>query len=83
MRGHGLSPRNEGYRDNNVAQYVRYDLPAIADFIFEQTGQGAHWIGHSLGGVILAAAWVAVISNSHVLVRPRCSAVRSAAPTGP
>jgi len=56
MRGHGLSPRNDSYRDNNVAQYVRYDLPAIADFIFEQTGQAAHWIGHSLGGVILAAA---------------------------
>ncbi|WP_343350074.1 alpha/beta fold hydrolase [Pseudomonas sediminis] len=56
MRGHGLSPRNQGYRDNNVAQYVRYDLPAIADFIFEQTGQAAHWVGHSLGGVILAAA---------------------------
>ena len=56
MRGHGLSPRNENYRDNHVAQYVRYDLPAIADFIIEQTGQTAHWIGHSLGGVILAAA---------------------------
>ncbi|MBH3338458.1 alpha/beta fold hydrolase [Pseudomonas mendocina] len=56
MRGHGLSPRNEGYRDNSVAQYVRYDLPAIADFIFEQSGQPAHWVGHSLGGVILAAA---------------------------
>ena len=56
MRGHGLSPRNENYRDNHVAQYVRYDLPAIADFIIEQTGQAAHWIGHSLGGVILAAA---------------------------
>ncbi len=56
MRGHGLSPRNESYRDNSVAQYVRYDLPAIADFIFEQTGQAAHWFGHSLGGVILAAA---------------------------
>lgn len=56
MRGHGLSPRNEGYRDNSVAQYVHYDVPAIADFLFEQTGQAAHWIGHSLGGVILAAA---------------------------
>ncbi|WP_296270724.1 alpha/beta fold hydrolase [Pseudomonas sp. UBA6323] len=56
MRGHGLSPRNEDYRDNSVAQYVRYDLPAIADFIFEQSGQPAHWVGHSLGGVILAAA---------------------------
>ncbi|VXC99695.1 conserved hypothetical protein [Pseudomonas sp. 8Z] len=56
MRGHGLSPRNERYRDNTVAQYVRYDLPAIAEFVYEQTGQAAHWLGHSLGGVTLAAA---------------------------
>ncbi|WP_322977656.1 alpha/beta fold hydrolase [Pseudomonas sp. C11] len=56
MRGHGLSPRNQNYRDNSVAQYVRYDLPAIAEFVYEQTGQTAHWLGHSLGGVILAAA---------------------------
>ena len=56
MRGHGLSPRNEHYRNNSVAQYVRYDLPAIAEFVYEQTGQTAHWLGHSLGGVILAAA---------------------------
>lgn len=56
MRGHGLSPRNTDYRNNSVAQYARYDLPAIADFVFEQTGQTAHWLGHSLGGVVLAAA---------------------------
>ncbi|WP_277374551.1 alpha/beta fold hydrolase [Pseudomonas sp. AA-38] len=56
MRGHGLSPRNTDYRNNSVAQYARYDLPAIADFVFEQTGQAAHWLGHSLGGVVLAAA---------------------------
>lgn len=56
MRGHGLSPRNRTYRHNCVADYVRYDLPAIAAFIHEQNPQPAHWLGHSLGGVILAAA---------------------------
>ena len=55
MRGHGLSIRNDGYRDNRVADYARYDLPALASFIHEQCGQPAHWIGHSLGGVVLAA----------------------------
>lgn len=82
MRGHGLSPRNENYRDNHVAQYVRYDLPAIADFIIEQTGQAAHWVGHSLGGVILAAALGAVISTSRGRVRRHCSAARSAGSIG-
>lgn len=56
MRGHGLSPRNRNYRYNRVADYARYDLPAIAAFVHELTGQAAHWLGHSLGGTTLAAA---------------------------
>ncbi|UVE19391.1 lysophospholipase [Pseudomonas sp. LS44] len=56
MRGHGLSPRNQAYRHNRVADYARYDLPAIAAFVREQSGQAPHWIGHSLGGITLAAA---------------------------
>ena len=56
MRGHGLSPRNRQYKHNKVSDYVRYDLPAIADFIYEQNPQKAHWLGHSLGGITLAGA---------------------------
>ena len=56
MRGHGLSARNAAYRHNRVADYARYDLPAIAAFVIEQSGQVPHWIGHSLGGTTLAAA---------------------------
>ncbi|AYF86144.1 MULTISPECIES: alpha/beta fold hydrolase [unclassified Pseudomonas] len=56
MRGHGLSPRNQQYRRNRVADYARFDLPAIAAFVREQCGQVPHWIGHSLGGTTLAAA---------------------------
>ncbi len=56
MRGHGLSQRNQSYRQNRVADYARYDLPAIGAFVHEQSGQAAHWIGHSLGGITLAAA---------------------------
>ncbi|MBS7558771.1 alpha/beta fold hydrolase [Pseudomonas sp. RC4D1] len=56
MRGHGLSRRNADYRKNRVADYARYDLPAIAAFVREQSAQIPHWIGHSLGGTTLAAA---------------------------
>lgn len=56
MRGHGLSPRNQAYTHNRVSDYVRYDLPAIADFVHEQNPQPAHWLGHSLGGITLAGA---------------------------
>jgi pimeloyl-ACP methyl ester carboxylesterase len=56
MRGHGLSQRNQNYRNNRVADYARYDLPAIGAFVREQSDQVPHWIGHSLGGITLAAA---------------------------
>ena len=56
MRGHGLSPRNHDYKHNKVSDYVRYDLPAIADFVYEQSPQKAHWLDHSLGGITLAGA---------------------------
>jgi predicted alpha/beta hydrolase len=56
MRGHGLSKRNHGYAKNRVADYARYDVPAIGAFVREQSGQIPHWIGHSLGGTTLAAA---------------------------
>lgn len=56
MRGHGLSPRNRLYPRNCVADYARFDLPAIAAFVDEQCGRPAHWLGHSLGGLSIAAA---------------------------
>lgn len=56
MRGHGLSPRNRSYSRNRLADYIRHDLPAIAAFVIEQSGQRPHWIGHSMGGTTLAAA---------------------------
>ncbi len=56
MRGHGLSRRNRDYRKNRVADYARYDLPAIGAFVREQSAQIPHWLGHSLGATTLAAA---------------------------
>lgn len=56
MRGHGLSPRNQAYRHNRVADYARYDLPVLGAFVHEKSGQKPHWLGHSLGGITLAAA---------------------------
>lgn len=56
MRGHGDSPVNIDYSNNSVIKYAKYDLPAVADFIKEQTRQIPHWIGHSLGGVTISTA---------------------------
>ncbi|MCH4871456.1 alpha/beta fold hydrolase [Pseudomonas sp. TMW22091] len=56
MRGHGLSARNIHWNKNRVTDYARYDLPAIGAFVREISGQTPHWIGHSQGGISLAAA---------------------------
>ena len=56
MRGHGLSSRNIAWGKNRVADYARYDLPAIVAFVRELSGQVPHWIGHSQGAISLAAA---------------------------
>lgn len=55
-RGHGDSPVNQQYRENNIENYSQFDLPAVQEFIFEQTQHKAFWIGHSLGGVTIATA---------------------------
>ncbi|MFF7708406.1 alpha/beta fold hydrolase [Pseudomonas sp. NPDC007930] len=56
MRGHGLSPRNQGYASNRLDDYARYDLPAIGAFVAEMNGHPAYWVGHSMGGTTLAMA---------------------------
>ncbi|GGM27248.1 esterase [Pseudomonas asuensis] len=51
MRGHGCSPRNLEYRNNQLSDYAHHDLPAIAAFVEEQSGLASHWIGHGQGGL--------------------------------
>jgi len=39
-----------------VDDYVRYDLPAVIDFVRKQTGrEKVTWIGHSMGGMAMFA----------------------------
>ena len=56
QRGHGLSPRNQDYLRNTLERYVLHDMPAVNAFVQEKTGHKPAWVGHSLGGVIIASA---------------------------
>jgi pimeloyl-ACP methyl ester carboxylesterase len=56
MRGHGLSPRNRGYKDNCLEHYANSDIPAVNEFVIEKTGLKPIWLGHSLGGVLISTA---------------------------
>lgn len=55
-RAHGDSPYNEKYKSNSLEALARYDLPAVQQFIFEQTEQSACWIGSTEGGVAISAS---------------------------
>jgi pimeloyl-ACP methyl ester carboxylesterase len=84
LRGHGGSRRLAGNRDRprdwSIDEYVRLDLPAAVDYVNRNTGgRGVHWVGHSLGGMILYAACAldlapairsAVLADAHADFRP-------------
>lgn len=40
--------------DWSVDDHIRYDLPAAIDFVLKETDQQrVHWIGHSMGGMVM------------------------------
>ncbi len=60
LRGHGLSEhpgffaRRGKHYGWSVDDYLRYDVPAAIQAVFEATGaKQLHWIGQSKGGIIL------------------------------
>jgi len=57
LRGAGKSSRPSGFQWRkgwNADQYVLHDLPTAIRFILEKTSQTQlHWIGHSLGGLLI------------------------------
>lgn len=55
-RGHGFSPYNREFQKNTMSRYVQFDLPAVQEFVMEQTQQSVVWMGHSLGGQMIASA---------------------------
>lgn len=63
-RGHGNSPRNQDYLNNSVERYVLYDVQAVNAFVSEKSGSLPVWIGHSLGGVMVASAIASGVLNA-------------------
>jgi lysosomal acid lipase/cholesteryl ester hydrolase len=46
--------REQGERGWTVDDLVRYDVPAILDYVERETGKDrVNWIGHSLGGMLI------------------------------
>ncbi|XP_017245887.1 triacylglycerol lipase 2 [Daucus carota subsp. sativus] len=47
-----LDPSNPDFWDWTWDELVAHDLPAAIDFVFKQTGQKIHYVGHSMGTLI-------------------------------
>ncbi|KAE8697097.1 Triacylglycerol lipase 2 [Hibiscus syriacus] len=52
-----LDPLHPKFWDWSWDELVTYDLPAVFGFVFNQTGQKIHYIGHSLGTLIGLASF--------------------------
>lgn len=62
LRGHGLSPKGEGFSGITAEDQIRFDLPAVQNAVWSLTQSPAFWIGHSYGGLFglaaLSAGWL-------------------------
>ncbi|HZW33838.1 MAG TPA: alpha/beta fold hydrolase [Isosphaeraceae bacterium] len=46
--------RERGERDWTIDDLVRYDVPAILDYVQRETGhEQVNWVGHSMGGMLV------------------------------
>ncbi|CAK9143318.1 unnamed protein product, partial [Ilex paraguariensis] len=52
-----LDPGNPDFWNWTWDDLVTHDLPAVLDFVFKQTGQKTHYVGHSLGTLIALASF--------------------------
>lgn len=56
LRGHGLSPKGEGFEGFTAEDHARRDLPAVQEAVRARTEGSAVWVGHSAGGLYLLGA---------------------------
>lgn len=56
MRGHGLSPKNRGYQENNLNDIAAFDLPAVQAFVNELNPGIQRWVGAGEGALAILRA---------------------------
>ncbi|KAJ7974784.1 Lipase [Quillaja saponaria] len=68
-----LDPSKQAFWNWSWDELVSYDLPAVFDYVYGQTGQKVHYVGHSLGTLIALASF----SEGHLVTQLKSSALLS------
>lgn len=56
LRGHGLSPKPDHFSAVTAEEQIRYDLPAVQNYVYGRSNSEQSWVGHSFGGVYIFAS---------------------------
>lgn len=56
LRGHGRSPKGPTFSSITAEQHIKQDLPAAVRYVLQVTGKPVFLVGHSAGGIFIAAA---------------------------
>ncbi|OAY29625.1 triacylglycerol lipase 2 [Manihot esculenta] len=52
-----LQPNQSEFWNWSWDELAAYDLPAMFDYVYNETGQKLHYVGHSLGGLVALASF--------------------------
>ncbi len=56
LRGHGRSPKRPSFSSMTAEEHIKQDLPAAIRYVVQATQRPPFLIGHSAGGIFIAAA---------------------------
>jgi len=67
LRGHGHSPKGHDFSSITAEDHIKEDLPSAVAYVLQQTGKPSFLVGHSAGGIFIAAALSAgCVSEDHL-----------------
>lgn len=56
LRGHGRSPKGDGFERWTAEDHIRLDLPSVHETVIAEGDGSPVWVGHSAGGLYLLGA---------------------------
>jgi pimeloyl-ACP methyl ester carboxylesterase len=68
LRGHGRSPKGTQFSRITAEEHIKEDLPATVHYVFGKTRKPMFLVGHSAGGIFVAATLSAACVNRETVL---------------